>query len=81
MPKFLLMPALVPPHVAATAAPAQILSLTAACQNTQARILDGVGMLVDLSLTNNSNETIGAPLPPELSLKNRYTPIPPGGSF
>ena len=106
--KIFLTAALSAPHIAATAAPDRMISMTAESQHNRACIFDGASMFVDLTLTNNSNETIGVPLrfldqvgahpvlidneteeklesgappPADLSLRDQYTPIPPGGTF
>ena len=91
-----------------SAAPPQVLSVTATCRDNEKCIFDNFGMVIDLTLTNNSGATIGVPLeflhqvgphcvlfdnetreiyplgappPADLSLRNKFTSIPPGGVF
>jgi hypothetical protein len=50
------------PISAVSAAPPQVLSVTAKCRDNERCIFDNVGMAIDLTLTNNSNSPIGVPL-------------------
>jgi hypothetical protein len=58
----LLASALLITHAAASAAPPQVLSLTAKCRDNERCIFDNVHMPIDLTLTNNSGVPIGVPL-------------------
>jgi hypothetical protein len=58
----LLASALLITHAAASAAPPQVLSLTAKCRDNERCIFDNVHMAIDLTLTNNSGAPIGMPL-------------------
>lgn len=53
---------LVMTEAAAAASPPQVFSLTAKCRDSEACIFDGAGMVIDLTLTNNSDAPIGVPL-------------------
>jgi hypothetical protein len=49
-------------NAATSAAPSQVLSVTAKCRDNQGCIFDNVGIVIDLTLTNNSSAPVGVPL-------------------
>lgn len=61
-PRLVLACFLLTTNAAVSAAPPQVLSVTARCHDNEKCIFDNIGMVFDLTVTNNSSAPIGVPL-------------------